>query len=145
MLLILGSLALFTGIIEGPRHGWTSALVLGAFAGAAVLFSALGAHQPRAAHPLVDPRLFASARLRTGTLGMAATFLGLFAFFYVNAQYLQHVRGYSPALAGLALAPMAFGMMALARQSPARERRWGERPVAALGLDCVAGGRAGSR
>ncbi len=58
--------ALLFGIIEGPDHGWSSALVLGSFAAATLLFAAFIAHDLRATHPMLDTRVFAIARLRTG-------------------------------------------------------------------------------
>lgn len=47
--------ALLFGIIEGPEHGWNSALVLGSFVAAALLFAVFIAHALRATHPLLDP------------------------------------------------------------------------------------------
>ncbi|GAA2074948.1 MFS transporter [Streptomyces albiaxialis] len=141
-LLVLASLALLTGIIEGPQHGWGSALVLGSFAAAAVLGALFLAHGLRSARPLFDPRVFRARALRGGTLGIAATFFGLFALFYVNAQYLQYEKGYSPALAGLAIGPVAVGMIAVSRYSPALVRRLGRTPLVAAGLTCVVAGLA---
>jgi len=91
-LLTAAFFALLFGIIEGPDRGWNSALVLGSFAAAALLFAVFIAHALRATHPLLDPRVFAITRLRTGTIGVAAVFFGLFALFFVNAQYLQTPR-----------------------------------------------------
>ena len=141
-LLVLASLALLAGIIEGPAHGWTSPLVLGSFGAAAVLWALFLAHALRSARPLFDPRVFRARELRAGTLGIAATFFGLFALFYVNAQYLQQERGYSPALAGLAIGPVAVGMIVVSRRSPALVRRWGRGPVVTAGLALMVTGLA---
>lgn len=139
-LLVLGSFALLTGIIEGPENGWASPLVLCAFAAAVLLLAAFTGYALRAERPLVDPRIFTVPRLRAGALGVAVTFFGLFGLFYVNAQYLQYVRGYSPAVAGLALGPIAVGMILFSRYGPTLVRRWGARPVLATGLAGLAGG-----
>ncbi|NGO70646.1 MFS transporter [Streptomyces boncukensis] len=141
-LLVLGSVALVAGIVEGPEHGWSSAPVLGSFAAAAVLLAAFAGYSAKAGDPLIDPRVFRIPKLRAGTLGVAATFIGLFALFFVNAQYLQYAKGYSPALTGLATAPVAVGMIVVARLSPWAVRRWGGRPVVALGLAAVTAGLA---
>ncbi|GAA3555230.1 MFS transporter [Nonomuraea rosea] len=116
-LLTAASVALLTGVIEGPEAGWGSALVLCAFGAGAVLFALFVVHQLRAAAPLLDPRLFAAARLRAGTLGVAVTFFGLFAMFFVNARYLQDVKGFSPLLTGLAILPLTIPMIVLSRRS----------------------------
>jgi len=39
--------------------------------------------------PLLDPRVFKLAKLRNGAIGVTAVFFGLFALFFVNAQYLE--------------------------------------------------------
>ncbi|MGI5349306.1 MFS transporter [Streptomyces sp. CA-250714] len=136
-LLVLGSLALLTALIEGPGHGWGSPLVLTCFALAALLLGAFVGHGLRAARPLVDPRLFRARPLRAGVLGVTAIFFGLFALFFVNAQYLQYAKGYSPAVAGLAIGPIAVGMLVFSRLSPRFVHRFGPRPMVALGLACL--------
>ncbi|WP_206681698.1 MFS transporter [Actinomadura sp. J1-007] len=116
-LLTAALFALLFGIIEGPEKGWGALPVLGSFAAACVLLAAFAGYALRAAHPLLDPRLFANARLRGGVLGVAVAFFGLFALFFVNAQYLQYAKGYSPLLTGAAIAPLVLGMIATTRGS----------------------------
>ncbi|MFI6499611.1 MFS transporter [Nonomuraea typhae] len=116
-LLTAASVALVGGIIEGPTAGWTSPLVLAAFAGALALSAAFAFHQLRTARPLLDPRLFRLPGLRAGALGVAVTFFGMFALFFVNASFLQDVKGFSPLLTGLAILPMAIPMIVLSRMS----------------------------
>ncbi|WP_240930255.1 MFS transporter [Streptomyces coryli] len=139
-LLVLGFVALLYGIIEGPERGWSAGPVLAAFAAAAVILGGFVARSLRAAQPLVDPRLFVVARLRAGALGVTVLFLGLFALFYVNAQYLQYAKGYSPLVAGLAIGPLAVGMLAFSKRAIPLSGRVGARPVAAAGFALLAGG-----
>ncbi|GAB2907284.1 MFS transporter [Nonomuraea fastidiosa] len=137
-LLTAASVALLAGIIEGPDAGWASGPTLGAFGAAAVLFAVFVAHQLRARAPLLDPRLFASARLRAGTLGIAVTFFGLFALFFVNARYLQEVKGFSPLLTAVAILPVAVPMITLTRMAG----RFRPRAAVAAGLAGNAAGLA---
>lgn len=109
--------ALLFGIIEGPDSGWGSGLVLGSFAGAAVLLAGFISYALRAAHPLLDPRIFAINRLRIGTIGVGAVFFGLFALFFVNAQYLQYAKGYSPLVTGVAILPLPIAVIFISRRS----------------------------
>ena len=132
--------ALLFGIIEGPGYGWGSAAVLGSFAAAALLTAGFIAHALRTPRPLLDPRLFASARLRTGTIGVAAVFFGLFALFFVNSQYLQYAKGYSPLVTGLAILPLPIGIIIVSRRSVALARRAGARIIVPAGLVLIAGG-----
>jgi EmrB/QacA subfamily drug resistance transporter len=134
--------ALLFGVIESPDQGWSSALVLGSFAAAALLLAVFIAHGLRATHPLLDPRVFAITTLRVGTLGVAAVFFGLFALFFVNAQYLQYARGYSPLVTGLAILPLPIGMLAASRRSIAIATRIGTRTVVTGGMVLIAAGLA---
>ncbi|WP_216651583.1 MFS transporter [Actinomadura litoris] len=140
---VLLTAALFTllfGIIEGPERGWTSAPVLGGFCCAALLLAGFILHALRAEHPLLDPRVFAIAPLRSGVLGIALAFFGLFALFFVNAQYLQYAKGYSPLVTGVAIAPLVVGMIVMSKRSVGLARRFGARPVVAFGLLTLAAG-----
>ncbi|MCX5140006.1 MFS transporter [Streptomyces sp. NBC_00338] len=137
-LLLTGSLtALVYGIIEGPSRGWGSVHVLIAFGLGAVLLAVFVVHGLRAAHPLLDPRVFASPGLRAGVLGTAAGFFGLFALFYVNSQYLQYVKGFSVGLAGVAIVPLTVGMALVPRLGARWLDRYGIRPVAGGGLALI--------
>ncbi|MFE4258569.1 MFS transporter [Streptomyces sp. NPDC056883] len=135
--------ALFAGvyaIIEGPSYGWGSALVLGAFGAGAVLLAVFTGHALRAARPLLDPRIFASRRLRAGALGIGAAFFGLFALFFVNAQYLQYAKGFSPARTGLAIVPLTLGMALVPRLGARLQERTGPRLPVGAGLGLIGGG-----
>jgi predicted MFS family arabinose efflux permease len=62
--------------------------------------------------------------------------------FYVNAQYLTVAHGFSLALAGSALAPIAVAMTVASRSSTALVRRWGAKRVVALGFAAMTAGIA---
>ncbi|GGY03919.1 MFS transporter [Streptomyces hiroshimensis] len=141
-LLMAGLLALLYGIIEGPSHGWSSPLVLGAFALASLMLAAFAGHGLRTAHPVLDPRLFRLPAVSSGTLGLAATFFGMFALFFVNAQFLQYVKGFSPLEAGLGVLPVAVGIMVFTRRSLAWAARLGRIRTVTAGLLLIAAGLA---
>ncbi|WP_037654055.1 MFS transporter [Streptomyces achromogenes] len=129
LLLITGLVAVLFGIIEGPGHGWTSARILTAFTAGALLLAAFTGHALRSRAPLFDPRVFRSAGLRATTLGLATGFFGLFALFFVNSQYLQQVKGYGPAVTGVAIVPLIVGMALVPRFAA----RWSARPRPVVG------------
>ncbi|MGF1430700.1 MFS transporter [Kitasatospora sp. LaBMicrA B282] len=139
-LLTAALLALLYGIIEGPDNGWGSLPVLTAFAAAAVLLAGFVGYELRHPHPLLDPRLFRLPKVRAGALGIGTTFFGMFALFYVNAQYLQYVKGYSVLATGLGIAPLALAMLLVSRRTVPLVRRFGPRAVAISGLLLVSAG-----
>ncbi len=106
VLLTGASVALLLGIVQGPEAGWGSAVVVTAFAGATVLFAAWVVTELRSAHPLLDPRLFRIAGLRSACLGLTAIFFGMFALFYVNASFLQYAKGFGVLATGLGIVPL---------------------------------------
>jgi MFS family permease len=140
IVLTLAFVALLDAIVEGPGLGWGSAGVLGAFAAAVALFAAFAWIERRSAHPLLDPRLFASASLRAGTLGILAAFFGLFALFFVNAQYVQEAKGFSVVGTGVAVAPLALAMIVVSRAGVGWARRLGPRRMVGGGMLLIAAG-----
>ncbi|MDN3351559.1 MFS transporter [Actinomadura sp. DC4] len=141
-LLILSFAALLYGIIEGPELGWASGSVIGGFAVAAVVWAIFTVRALRVEHPLIDPRVFRVARLRAGVIGVGFGFFGLFALFYVNAQFLQYAKGFSPVVTGVAIGPLALGMLVTSRWSVNLADRFGARPLVTAGMVTIAVGLA---
>ncbi|WP_157357929.1 MFS transporter [Amycolatopsis nigrescens] len=110
-LLVGASVALLLGIVEGPEAGWGSAVVVGGFVCSAVLFAVWTLVELKVEHPLLDPRLFRIAGLRSACLGMTAVFFGMFALFYVNASFLQYGKGFSVLWTGLGLIPLTVPLL----------------------------------
>jgi EmrB/QacA subfamily drug resistance transporter len=142
-LVMLSFFALMYGIIEGPNDGWTSAAVLGAFGIAVAVGAFFVWVEMRSAHPLIDPRIFGQPGLRAGTLSIGVIFFGLFALFFVNAQYLQYAKHYSPVGTGIAIVPLALGMLAVSRASVTIAVKIGPSVVVTAGLVILAAGLLG--
>jgi EmrB/QacA subfamily drug resistance transporter len=95
------------GIIEAPRRGWGSGVIVAAFAIAACSLIGLLAWEPRRRDPLVELRFFRSIPFSSATLIAVAAFASLGGFLFLNTLYLQEVRGLSPLHAGIDTLPMA--------------------------------------
>jgi len=140
LLLTAGSVALLYGVIDAPQLGWSSWRVTGSLAAAVVLLAAFTGYELRRRHPMLDPRLFKLPGVRTGAFGITALFFALFGLFYVNAQYLQDVRGYSALLTGVAVLPLGVVMPFVSARSMRLAARVGERATIILGLLLLAAG-----
>jgi EmrB/QacA subfamily drug resistance transporter len=106
--LIVVLLASITGgIIEGPRHGWSSPLIVGMFVAGALATAALVAVEGRRREPLIDIRFFRSAPFSGAALIAISAFSALGGFLFLNTLYLQDVRGFSALHSGLLTLPMA--------------------------------------
>ncbi len=67
-------------------------------------------------------------------LGITAQFFALFGLFYVNAQYLQDVKGTSTLLSGVCVLPLAITMPYAGARSTRLAVRVGGRATVMLGL-----------
>ena len=134
LLLTAGMVALLYGVIDAPQLGWGSWQVIGSLATAVALIAAFTLYELRASHPMLDPRLFALPGVRAGALGIVALFFALFGLFYVNAQYLQDVKGDSPILAGVCVLPVAVVMPWVSARTTRLSARIGIRTTIVLGL-----------
>lgn len=101
------------GIIEGPNRGWGSPTIIGCFLASAIALVALVPVEQRREEPLLDLKFFRSVPFSAATLIAISGFAALAGFLFLNAIYLQSVRGYSPLHAGLLTLPMAAMMAVL--------------------------------
>ena len=97
-------------IIEAPAYGWAAARSLAGFAASAVLLAAFIARERRAAHPMLDVRLFRNMRFSAASGAVTVSFFTLFGFIFLMTQYFQFVRGYGPLSTGVRLLPVALSV-----------------------------------
>ncbi len=104
----LATLAVLNGLVDlqGEKTA-QGAILLGV---GAASFAAFAFHQLRAAHPLLEMRLFAH---RTFTMGAIVSFvygIGLFGSTYLLPIYLQAALDFSPSKAGFVLLPAGLAL-----------------------------------
>ncbi|WP_459545396.1 MFS transporter [Nocardia sp. X0981] len=109
-----GVLAIVWGIVHGADDGWTSAGVLAALAGGAVLLVVLIIWERRAAAPMLAPRLFRVRAFGVANLVAFAFSVGVFGAIFLLAQYFQVVQGYSPLESGIRTMPWTMAPMVVA-------------------------------
>src|SRR5215469_5437817 len=130
------------GVIDGPEHGWAAPPAWGLLTGSAVLLAAFLWREHRAAHPLIDRRLFADRRFTWGTVATVAVSVALFGLMFVVPQYLQSVAGDDPIGAGLRLLPMVGGLLIAGGAAGPAARAAGTRLTVAAGLALLTAGLA---
>jgi EmrB/QacA subfamily drug resistance transporter len=107
-ILMLTALAAITyAVIEGPAHGWSSPLIVGLFVTTASAVIALLVYEPRLDEPLLDLRFFRSVPFSSATLVAVLAFGAFSGFLFLNALYLQEVRGLAAFTTGLFTLPLA--------------------------------------
>jgi EmrB/QacA subfamily drug resistance transporter len=119
--LVTSALTLFAltyALIEGGDKGWTSPLIIGAFAVAAVAAGVFLVIESRSAYPMIPLRIFRSASFSGGIGTMMIWSFGVLGIYFFTSLYLQGNLGFSPTKAGLAFVPMALCLAAAAVLSP---------------------------
>ncbi|AWW38918.1 Puromycin resistance protein pur8 [Streptomyces sp. AS58] len=115
-----GLVAIVDGLSEVESLGWSDPLVLGLFAGGAVLLTAFVWWQTRAPAPLL-PLHIVKDRNRAGCfLTMMLAVTGMFGLYLFMTYYLQVVLGYSPVRTGLAFLPLTASILIGSTQIAAR-------------------------
>ncbi|GAA3087255.1 MFS transporter [Pseudonocardia yunnanensis] len=107
LLLIVLLATLTYGIIEAPGQGIESPWIIACFLVAVASAIAFVSYEKRVDEPLLNMRFFASPPFTGATLIAVGSFGVMAGFLFLNALYLQEVRGYSPLHAGLLTLPMA--------------------------------------
>jgi EmrB/QacA subfamily drug resistance transporter len=131
------ALLVFT-IIEAPTYGWTAGRSVAGLAVSAILLAAFIAAERRAAHPMLDVRLFRNMRFSAASAAVTVSFFTLFGFIFLIAQYFQFVRGYSPLSTGVRLLPVAASVAAGSVAGTQLAVRAGTKLVVTTGLVAVA-------
>ncbi len=115
-------------VIEGPRAGWGSPLIVGLFVAAALAVAVFVFYEPRQKEPLVDLRFFRSVPFSSSTLLAVLAFACFAGFLFLNALYLQQVRGFSAFYTGLCTLPLAVMITVSAPLSGRLVGSYGSRP-----------------
>ncbi len=131
------ALLVFT-IIEAPAYGWGAVRSLAGFAASAVLLAAFIVRERRAAHPMLDVRLFRNLRFSAASGAVTVSFFTLFGFIFLMTQYFQFVRGYGPLSTGVRLLPVALSVGAGSVAGTQLAVRAGTKLIVTTGLVAMA-------
>jgi EmrB/QacA subfamily drug resistance transporter len=132
------ALLVFT-IIEAPTYGWAAGRSVAGFAASAVLLAAFIAWERRAAHPMLDVRLFRNMRFSAASGAVTVSFFTLFGFIFLITLYFQFVRGYGPLSAGVRLLPVALSVGVGSVAGTQLAVRAGTKLIVTTGLVAMAG------
>jgi EmrB/QacA subfamily drug resistance transporter len=137
----LGLGGLVFALIEQPRLGWSSPVILAPLLGGVVAFASFLVYESRAAHPMLTLDLFSGRNFAVGNVETLTMYAGLAILFFYLVIFLQQVAGYSALESGFATLPVTLVMFALSRRFGALADRYGPRLfmgagplIAAVGL-----------
>lgn len=132
--------ALTYALIDGEDRGWTSPLILTAFAVAAVALAAFLAAESRREEPMVPLSMFRSRAFSGGTATMMIWGFSIFGIYFFTSLYMQGILGFSPSKAGLSIVPMALLLAVFAVISPRVVTVIGGHRTVALGMALMVAG-----
>ncbi|WP_119729756.1 MFS transporter [Thermomonospora amylolytica] len=130
--------ALTFALIEGESRGWTSAVILGSFAVAALGAALFVLAERRAADPMIDLSLGRDRVFAGGLAAMGLWAFGIFGVYFFTALYLQNSLGFTPTESGAGFIPMALVMAVAAPLSGRVAARLGPAVTVAAGLALMA-------
>ncbi|MFR9725537.1 MFS transporter [Streptomyces sp. MS19] len=131
---VLGVGAMTYGLIEGGARGWTSPLILGSFAAAALLLAAFVAVEARRSAPMLPPRLFRQRLFTVSNTAMVVVGFALMGSSFFFSQFFVYVQGSSVLRAGLQTLPVSAAMVIVSPYAGRLAARYGFRGVVTAGL-----------
>ena len=134
ILLGTGLVALTLGLSFGQEWGWSSPLLIGTLLVSILAIVALVIVERHVANPIIDFSLLKRRVFLSANISLILSFLALFAVSFMLPFYLEELRGFSTAEAGLLLTPLPLTIAVIAPFSGALADRIGTRWLAASGL-----------
>src|SRR2546428_13247979 len=128
---VLGVTGNVYGIIEQPLRGWTDAQVFGPIAAGAVLVAGFVVWQLRARFPLIDLKLFKSARFSWATVAFTIVGFAMTGVLFILSPFLQIVQGNDAQGTGIRLLPLIAAMMDGAISTDWMAKRFGAKIIEA--------------
>ena len=122
----------------GEQGGFRSASVEWSLVGGIVLIVLFVLRSLRAPEPLVDIRLFKSRNFSIASICIFLTGATLYGTMFLLPLYYQIVRGESPWIAGLLMAPQGIGAAMVMRRAGVIADRRGPRAVVPIGMAILA-------
>jgi EmrB/QacA subfamily drug resistance transporter len=134
VLLAIGLVALTLGLSFGQEWGWNSPLLIGTLVLGILAIAALALVELRVSDPIIDFSLLKRRVFLSANVSLVLSFLALFAVSFMLPFYLEELRGFQTAEAGLLLTPLPLTIAVIAPFSGTLADRIGTRWLAAGGL-----------
>ncbi|MEV7007441.1 MFS transporter [Streptosporangium sp. NPDC051022] len=133
----IGVAGLAYGVIRTATSGWGDPITIAVFVAAVLVLVCFILVEKRAEQPIMPLRLFADRRRAAAYVNTLLVPSTIFAVIYFLTQYLQEGFGYGPLATGVAFLPMTVVLMGVVRLVGRLIKRWGTRPVMAVGIAFV--------
>jgi EmrB/QacA subfamily drug resistance transporter len=127
-------------LIEHPRFGWGSPVIIGALTAGLLALAAFVLWERRAAQPMLPLGIFRARDFSVGNVATAFIYGGVAVGTFALALFLQQGAGYTATLAGFAMVPSSILLIALSAFFGRLSGRVGPRLLMTAGPLVAAGG-----
>jgi EmrB/QacA subfamily drug resistance transporter len=127
-----GLAAFVYALTEGPRRGWSAALVLCLLAGIGLLIGFV-VIEARSSHPMMPLSLFRSRDFAGANIVTLVVYAALSGAFFLVPVVLQRLAGFSPVAAGSSLLPVTAMMLVFSARMGRVAQRVGPRVPMTVG------------
>src|SRR2546425_7264612 len=135
-----GMVLLVYGLSHAATNSWTDMVTLASLGLSAVLLLVFLAIESRSQHALMPFNIFAQ-RNRNGAYVLSLVIgVAVFGVFFFLTQFVQHILGFSPLVAGVAFLPLTAAIIITAQIVARLVGRFGPRPFITIGPLLVAAG-----
>ncbi len=141
-LVSVGLFGIVWALINGNGEGWTSPLIVGAFAIGALFLVGFVAWERRSPAPMLPLRFFRSRSFSFVNLSSMFMSFGMFGAIFLLVQFLQFALRYSPLEAGLSILPWTLAPIFVAPVAGALSDRVGGGLLMGVGLSLMSIGLA---
>ena len=136
---VVGFVLFLGGLIEAPRAGWTSPLIISAILGGALVIGGFVLWELNRSSPMIQMRILTRRGVLAASITLFLSYVSFTGSVFLASQQLQVVIGVSDMILGLCLAPAAISFWIVSarasrisvRFGPARTLLWG------LGFMCL--------
>ncbi|MGB8437363.1 MAG: DHA2 family efflux MFS transporter permease subunit [Burkholderiales bacterium] len=129
--------ALAYAVIQGPKNGWGSTLILALFAIATVGTFLFVRAEQRSADPMMDVSLFRDREYSLAIGTICAVMFALYGMLLLITQYLQNVRGYTAVQTGLIILPLSVAITIVSPLAGRLVGHFGVRRLVLIGLAAI--------
>ena len=133
LLCTLGLAGPVFALIEEPKRGFGSPVILLTLLGGIALFAAFLIWEKTSVHPMLPLRLFGRRNFSFANLETLTVYAGLSTLTFFLVLFLQQLAGYSALKSGLALVPITAVMFALSPKIGRLSMRFGPRVFMGVG------------
>ena len=127
-------------LIEHPRYGWRSPVIVGALIAGLLALVAFVVWERRTAQPMLPLAIFRIRDFSVGNVATAFIYGGVAVGTFALALFLQQGAGYTATLAGFAMVPSSILLIALSAFFGRLSGRVGSRLLMTAGPSVAAGG-----